>query len=73
MLISRLLRPCLLCLAFLLLLMPALYAAPAPYYLWMNRIDGSRVCAQLSLGPSWQKMGGPYKDSRCQKPVRGKY
>jgi hypothetical protein len=47
----------------------ALPAAPAPYYLWMNLIDGSRVCSQLSLGQGWKKMGGPYKDARCQKPV----
>lgn len=44
-------------------------AAPAPYFLWMSRIDGSRVCVQTSLGEGWQKMGGPYADSRCRKPA----
>jgi hypothetical protein len=51
----------------LCLLPPALHAASAPYYLWMNLIDGSRVCSQLSLGQGWKKVGGPYKDGRCQK------
>jgi hypothetical protein len=53
----------------LCLLSSASHAAPAPYYLWMNLIDGSRVCSQLSLGQGWKKVGGPYKDGRCQKPV----
>ena len=46
-------------------------AAPAPYYLWMSKVDGSRVCSQTPLGEGWQKMGGPYSDSRCRKPARG--
>jgi hypothetical protein len=65
-----LLRRCALCLVCLLSFAP-LHAAPAPYYLWMNLLDGSRVCSQLSLGQGWKKMGGPYKDARCQKPVNG--
>ena len=44
-------------------------AAPAPYYLWMSKVDGSRVCSQTPLGAGWQLMGGPYKDSRCRKPL----
>ncbi len=52
------------------LMAPLVQAAPAHYYLWMSKIDGSRVCAQISLGAGWQKMGGPFKDSRCQKPAR---
>jgi len=44
-------------------------AAPAPYYLWMSKVDGSRVCSQTPLGEGWQKMGGPFKDSRCRKPT----
>ena len=47
----------------------AALAAPAPYYLWMSKLDGSRVCAQTSLGEGWQRMGGPFKDSRCRKPA----
>lgn len=48
---------------------PHLFAAPAPYYLWMSKIDGSRVCSQSYLGEGWQRMGGPYSDSRCRKPA----
>ncbi|MGB4467456.1 MAG: hypothetical protein WBH99_07940 [Azovibrio sp.] len=44
-------------------------AAPAPYYLWMSKIDGSRVCSQAYLGEGWQRMGGPFQDSRCRKPA----
>lgn len=44
-------------------------AAPAPYYLWMSKVDGSRVCTQTPPGEGWQKMGGPFKDSRCRKPA----
>lgn len=55
----------------LLALLPAwaTHAAPAPYYLWMSRFDGSRVCSQTPLGEGWQLMGGPFKDARCQKPA----
>lgn len=48
----------------------SLLAAPAPYYLWMSKIDGSRVCSQSYLGEGWQQMGGPFSDSRCRKPAR---
>lgn len=44
-------------------------AAPAPYYLWMSKVDGSRVCTQTPPGEGWQKMSGPFKDSRCRKPA----
>ncbi len=55
---------------FLLILgSPQALAAPAPYYLWMSKVDGSRVCSQTPLGEGWQKMGGPFKDSRCRKPA----
>ena len=46
-----------------------LLAEPAPYYLWMSKIDGSRVCSQTYLGEGWQRMGGPFSDSRCRKPA----
>ncbi len=46
-----------------------LQAAPAPYYQWMSKLDGTRVCSQTPLGAGWQLMGGPYKDSRCRKPL----
>lgn len=46
-----------------------LCAAPAPYYLWMSQLDGTRVCSQISLGPGWERVGGPFQDSRCRKPL----
>jgi hypothetical protein len=46
-----------------------IHAAPAAYYLWMSMLDGSRVCSQTPMGEGWKLMGGPYKDSRCQKPA----
>jgi len=35
----------------------------------MSKIDGSRVCSQAYLGEGWQRMGGPFQDSRCRKPA----
>lgn len=49
-----------------LLLAVAALAGPAPWYLWRSKIDGVRVCAQNSLGPGWERVAGPYKDSRCE-------
>jgi hypothetical protein len=46
-----------------------LLAGPAPYYLWMSLVDGSRICTQISPGPGWKQMGGPFKDSVCRKPA----
>ena len=53
--------------AILLLSCTMLHAAPAPFYWWMSKVDGSRVCAQGPLGPGWQRDERPYKDSRCEK------
>lgn len=49
-----------------LLLAPGVQAGPAPWYLWRSKIDGVRVCAQNSLGLGWERVAGPYKDSRCE-------
>jgi hypothetical protein len=46
-----------------------LFAGPAPYYLWMSLVDGSRICTQTPPGPGWKQMGGPFKDSVCRKPA----
>ncbi|WP_303787157.1 hypothetical protein [Azovibrio restrictus] len=64
---SPVLYPCLL--AALALTAAPLQAAPAPYYLWMSTLDGTRVCSQTPLGEGWRLLGGPYKDSRCRKPL----
>lgn len=43
-------------------------AAPAAWYVWRSRIDGTMVCAQVSPGEGWEQHGGPYKDIRCTVP-----
>lgn len=41
-------------------------SAPAPWYYWRSKIDGQRVCAQVSPGPGWERDGGPYEGPMCQ-------
>jgi hypothetical protein len=56
----------------LLLASAALPAAPAPWFKWRSKLDGATVCAQTPLGPGWERAGGPYRDSRCEKPSHAK-
>lgn len=51
----------------LILCCTGLAAAPAPWYWWVSKIDGTRTCSQHSLGPGWEQRPQPYKDSRCEK------
>lgn len=44
-------------------------AAPAPWYKWRSKVDGTLSCAQSTLGFGWELASGPYKDSRCEKPA----
>lgn len=44
-------------------------AGPAPWYLWRSKIDGQLACSQTPLGPGWVQDAGPFKDSRCEKPL----
>ena len=41
-------------------------AAPAPWYYWRSKVDGHRLCAQVSPGPGWERDGGPYEGPLCQ-------
>jgi hypothetical protein len=50
----------------------AALAAPAPWYWWESKPEGHRVCSQTPLGPGWQRVGPPYKDSHCEKPYVAK-
>ncbi len=43
----------------------ALLAAPAAWYTWASKLDGTHVCAQVSPGEGWTKLKGPYKDAQC--------
>ena len=47
-------------------------AAPAPWYQWRSKANGSLVCAQTSLGPGWERASGPYRDAHCEKPTIAK-
>jgi hypothetical protein len=43
-------------------------AAPAPWYLWRSKLNGKTFCTQTSPGSGWERIGGPYRDVRCEKP-----
>lgn len=45
-------------------------AAPAPWYLWKSRADGSLFCAQASPGEGWERGTLPYADAGCRRPLR---
>jgi hypothetical protein len=47
-------------------------AGPAPWWQYRSKIDGKLACSQTPLGAGWQKVAGPYKDSRCEKLVLAK-
>lgn len=49
-----------------------LLAGPAPWYIWRSKVDGARVCNQTPLGPGWEVVAGPYRDSHCEKPSLAK-
>lgn len=55
--------------ATLLALGASAWAGPAPWYKWRSKVDGTLSCAQTTLGFGWELASGPYKDSRCEKPV----
>lgn len=44
------------------------FAEPAPYYWWVSRLDGSRVCHQTPLGDGWLREPKPFRDARCRLP-----
>lgn len=41
-------------------------AAPAPWYYWRSKVDGHRICAQVSPGPGWERDSGPHEGPLCQ-------
>jgi len=40
-------------------------AKPAPWYWWVSKVDGARVCLQTAPGSGWYRDGGPYRNGRC--------
>lgn len=55
----------------LAILCTAALAAPASWYQWRSKIDGTIVCTQTSPGPGWTKLPTPYLDARCKVPGSG--
>lgn len=53
-----------------LLLAQLAWAAPAPWYWWRSKVDGVRLCAQISPGPGWERDGGPYQGPGCAPKPR---
>jgi hypothetical protein len=43
------------------------FSAPALWYKWRSKTDGTQFCAQISPGPAWERLATPYKDARCEK------
>lgn len=68
---SRALTRCLLrlsAMAWLATACLAMQAQPAPWYTWESQLDGRIVCAQTMRG-AWKRLGGPFEDGRCEKPL----
>jgi hypothetical protein len=42
------------------------WAAPAPWYYWRSKVNGARVCAQVSPGAGWVRDSAPYEGPMCQ-------
>lgn len=47
----------------------AAMAAPAAWYQWRSKLNGTLACSQTPLGEGWEKASGPYRDARCEKPI----
>ena len=43
-------------------------ASEAPWYKWINSVDRTILCSQVSPGDAWAPYDGPYQESRCKKP-----
>lgn len=50
--------------AALALCCAGLSAKPAPWWRWQGA-EGAVACSQTPLGPSWKRVAGPFRDSRC--------
>ncbi|EXF42718.1 hypothetical protein BAY1663_04866 [Pseudomonas sp. BAY1663] len=61
-------RICLL--AFSLFLPVLASAAPAPYYQWQSKLDGTIVCRQSSPGHGWERLDDrAFRDLNCTLPA----
>jgi len=41
------------------------WSAPAAWYKWRSKSDGTLICMQTPPGSGWVKADGPYKDAQC--------
>jgi hypothetical protein len=41
------------------------WCAPAAWYKWRSKSDGTLICMQTPPGSGWTKADGPYKDAQC--------
>ena len=57
------------CLAVMLLFSDA-FAAPAAWQVWRSKSTGMTVCAQVSPGEGWERIGGPFRDAHCTQAGR---
>lgn len=48
------------------LLAASAQAGPAPWYYWRSLVDGTRVCAQASPGPGWERDSAAHEGPGCQ-------
>lgn len=56
--------------AFCLFLPVLSSAAPAPYYQWQSKADGTVICRQTSPGHGWELLNGqPFRDLNCTMPA----
>lgn len=46
----------------------AAQAAPAPWYWWISKLDGQRVCAQQMPASGWERAEGPFAQAGCKVP-----
>jgi len=51
---------------------PVSTAAPAPWYVWLSKLDGRPFCTQSDPGPGWERSLGPYRDSQCRTPYEAR-
>ncbi|ADX47443.1 hypothetical protein Acav_3544 [Paracidovorax avenae ATCC 19860] len=56
------------CAALAALCCMAAHAGPAAWYYWRSKVDGQRVCAQVSPGPGWERDSEPYEGPGCTAP-----
>lgn len=45
----------------------AALAAPAPWYKWRSKLNGTVICTQVMHG-AWERFEGPFTDAQCERP-----